>query len=536
MRRPIALAWLLLVLPSALVAAESPAGRSVVLIRAAADQGPALVASGFTLTAEIDGGFLALLAGEDLARLTAAGHPHVVVAADDPATDILVRYAPDGTADVEPLTPECEILHREPGLAIMRLPADERRVLPPLCGVQRVFRHPLRYPAAPWTGPAAKDLIAADPAIAAMVAEVADAWLLEHVQILEDFGTRHSQSAQGAAASLWLRDQFLAYGYTDVSLHSYNSWNDNVVCVKPGAVAPDTYVVIGGHYDSISFGADPEDAPGADDNATGTVCVLAAARAMAPWTFEHSVVFIAFSGEEQGLYGSTAWATAAADSGLDIAGVVVLDMLGYVKPGTTAEIDIIFNAASEPLRAVVDEAVALYVPDHLAVDGQLPPGAGSDHVSFWNAGYRAVMFFEDSVNYSPYLHTANDLIGPSVNDIPYLNRNVRTAIATTAMLARPWPAPSPAEDLPPAAVYLQAQPNPFNPLTTVRYAVPRPGHLELDIHCLQGRRVARPLAGAVAAGPGSVVWNAADLPSGVYLARLRLDGEVLRAVKLTLVR
>jgi len=166
--------------------------------------------------------------------------------------------------------------------------------------------------------------------------------------------------------------------------------------------------------------------------------VLAAARAMIDHDFEYSVVFLCFSGEEQGLLGSEAWASQAADQGMDIVGAVILDMLGYRQAGDTADIDIISNGASEDLRELVDTAIADYVPDHVAVDGSLPFGASSDHASFWNNGYRSVLFFEDSGDYSPYIHTANDVMGTSVNDLAFMDRNVRTAVATLAALARPF--------------------------------------------------------------------------------------------------
>lgn len=415
-------------------AAPATVDRSLVYIRTAGENGPSLTGAGLELATEIPGGFLAFLTDADLADLTAWGIAHVIVAKDDPATEVLIQYEVGAGDRITPLADDAQILHRERDFAIVRMPYDEERILSCLPDIQRVFRRPLRFVSTPWEGPAPDKLRSADPAIAAMVETVTQGWLQDQVQILQDFGTRHSQQNGGLLASYWLRDQFLAYGYTDVTLHSYNTWNDNVVCVKPGTVTPEKYVVIGGHYDSIT--STPAVAPGADDNATGTVAVLAAARAMADYEFEHSVVFLAFSGEEQGLYGSAAWASEAAAAGLDIVGALVMDMLGYRAAGDAADIDIISNASSQPLRDLIDEVITLYVPDHVAVTGSLPFGASSDHASFWNNGYRAILFFEDSGQYSPYIHTVNDIIGPSVNDVAFMNDNVRTAVAATAALAR----------------------------------------------------------------------------------------------------
>jgi len=416
--------------------APAPAEHSLVYIQVAEEHGPSLTSAGLELAAAIPGGYLAFMTPADLTALAAWGLDHRVLAEDDPSTEVLVQYAVGQGDRATPLAADAEVLWRQQDFMIVRLPHDEDRLLSCLPDIQRIFRRPLRFVSRPWDGPDAASLRSADPAISEMVATVELGWLQDQVQVLEDFGTRHSQQNGGLLASYWLRDQFLAYGYTDVSLHSFNNWNDNVVCVKPGLVTPEKYVVIGGHYDSTA--GNPAVAPGADDNATGTVGVLAAAHAMIDHDFEHTVVFLAFSGEEQGLYGSAAWASEAAAEGLDVVGAVILDMLGYRAAGDAADIDIISNSASQPLRDLVNEAISLYVPEHVAVTGSLPFGASSDHASFWNAGYRAVLFFEDSGQYSPYIHTANDLIGPSVNDMPFMTLNVRTAVATTAALARPF--------------------------------------------------------------------------------------------------
>lgn len=512
------------------------AERSIVYLQVPIDQGPVLTESGFELAAEVPGGYLAFLPPAGLSRLVELEIDHVVIGPDLPQTDVYVRWA-DGAGDrIEPLVDDMEILHRDRDFAVMRLPTDQDRLLPPLHDTRFVFRHPLRFVTRPWEGPEPGQLRTADPLIEAMVETVTDEWLLEQTQTLEDFGSRHSQHENGELASFWLRDQFLSYGYLDVTLHSYNDWNDNVVCIRPGTVTPEKWVVIGGHYDSIGYWWQPGVAPGADDNATGTVGVLAAARAMAPHEFEYSVAYLAFSGEEQGLHGSTAWADLAASTGMDIEGALITDMLGYRHSSSPINIDIIFNTASQPLRDLIDDVVALYVPAHAAVDGYLPSGAASDHVSFWNAGFRSILFFESSQAYSPYIHSPQDLIGPSVNDIPFMNLNVRTVVAATAALAQPVSGSTSVEPAPLAVAQLRAYPNPFNPQTSLSYALPREGHAVLSVYDAQGRLVARPLAGRTPAGAGLAHWNADGQASGLYLVRLELDGEVLKTAKLTLVR
>jgi hypothetical protein len=81
---------------------------------------------------------------------------------------------------------------------------------------------------------------------------------------------------------------------------------------------------------------------------------------------------------------------------------------------------------------------SLYVPDLPVVDGALPGGASSDHASFWAHGYDAILFFEDTDNYSPYIHTANDIVGLSYNSSTLAERCVKVAVGLVASLAQPF--------------------------------------------------------------------------------------------------
>lgn len=87
----------------------------------------------------------------------------------------------------------------------------------------------------------------------------------------------------------------------------------------------------------------------------------------------------------------------------------------------------------------------------------------------------------------------------------------------------------------PAAGTLSARPNPFNPATTLDFALARPCRIRLEVHDLAGRRVARLLDGDLAAGPHHVTWRPVATASGVYVARVSGAG-INRAVRLVLVR
>src|SRR5205814_2480179 len=95
----------------------------------------------------------------------------------------------------------------------------------------------------------------------------------------------------------------------------------------------DRIYVVSGHYDSRASNIQDaaSDAPGANDDASGTAVVMELARVMSKRSFDATLVFLAVAGEEQGLLGSGHWATAAAEKKLAIAGMITNDIIGNTR-------------------------------------------------------------------------------------------------------------------------------------------------------------------------------------------------------------
>jgi len=91
------------------------------------------------------------------------------------------------------------------------------------------------------------------------------------------------------------------------------------------------------------------------------------------------------------------------------------------------------------------------------------------------------------------------------------------------------------ETIPEKYSLFQNFPNPFNPVTTIRFAIPEKSHVELRVYNMLGEVVAVLAADEFAAGEYSIQWNATDLPSGPYLYRLQTDRFVATR-KLTLLK
>lgn len=268
-----------------------------------------------------------------------------------------------------------------------------------------------------------------DPFVQGLLDQVSATNITSSVQHLQNYGTRNAYHAQSVVAQNWIRDQFVNLGLT-VELQDFNmpsgSASDNVIATLTGTKYPNEYIVVGAHYDSYTGGPV---APGADDNASGTAGVLEIARILASHTFDRSIIFCAFSGEEYGLYGSEAYAERAALLGMDIHGYFNLDMIGYLKPGnTTIKSSLIYPAGAQELADFYLEVADTYLPDFEVSPGYLS-GGDSDHTSFNNNGFMGIFPFEAVPDYSPYIHTTNDIVGPSYN-----NEN-QAAIFTKAALA-----------------------------------------------------------------------------------------------------
>lgn len=226
--------------------------------------------------------------------------------------------------------------------------------------------------------------------------------------------------------------------------------------------------VFGGHYDSInSDRMDGEgDAPGADDDASGTAVILEMARVLAGVPLEADVYLCAFDGEELGLFGSDRFAEKLKSDGVAVAGMVTNDIVGasvgpdgvkrdYIRCFSRAveegtEIDRNFRnygAATEGASRQIarfaeylgrkDESLAtvklIYRQDRF--------GRGGDHISFNNRGFPGIRFTEAAENYRHQHQNVREVDGVRYGDLiefmdfEYLTRVARLNAAIAAHCA-----------------------------------------------------------------------------------------------------
>ena len=192
-----------------------------------------------------------------------------------------------------------------------------------------------------------------NPEIAKMVKEVSAKNIQATIRWLVLFGTRSTLSDQNdpnrgiGAARDWIYGEFKKISADcgnclTVEKQSFlqpkaarvpePTTLTNVVATLKGTTDPDRVYVISGHYDTMcSSPTDGKcDAPGANDDGSGTAAVIELARVMSKRKFDATIVFMTVAGEEQGLLGSTYFAQQAADKKMNIEGMLDDDIVGGV--------------------------------------------------------------------------------------------------------------------------------------------------------------------------------------------------------------
>lgn len=283
--------------------------------------------------------------------------------------------------------------------------------------------------------------------------------LMATVQALSAFHTRNSLSAGVHEAAQWLQGQFdgipgCKSERMEYVLPAGRRIPKDTPCVQVLAVIPgqtDDRVLIGGHLDSLNLAGPAETAraPGANDDASGVAVALECARLMAGRQWRNTLVFVGFTGEEQGLHGSRALAKRATEEGWRIVGVLNNDTVGCSANLAGQSDKQRVRVFSDDDPASGSRELARYAA--WVVAQQEGPfrvklvlrrdrfGRGGDHTPFAEAGFPAVRFIEVFEEYARQ-HTGDDL--PEHVDPQYLAKVTAANLAVLSALANAGPPPS----------------------------------------------------------------------------------------------
>lgn len=286
-----------------------------------------------------------------------------------------------------------------------------------LAWILRITRMPLRSHSGPL------------PAISPAQSELADR-LATHVKFLSGtIGERNVERANSLRAALeYARTDFRRNAYA-ASEHPYSLQGhevSNLEAILPGSGSENESVIVGAHYDSVSGTV------GADDNGTGVAAVLELARMLQGSKLRKSVRFVLFVNEEPPYFqtdtmGSLVYARQLRRDNVAVSAMISLEMLGYYSdspasqkypallgmfyPGRGNFIGFVGESNSPDLvrRAVRRFRETTSFPSEgVAAPAEWPGVGWSDHWSFWQANYPAIMITDTALFRNPYYHTPRD--------------------------------------------------------------------------------------------------------------------------------
>lgn len=274
--------------------------------------------------------------------------------------------------------------------------------------------------------------------------------IMSTVQGLQDLGTRHYQTAQGAQAATVVATLWAGYGAarSDFSVERIqHAWaQDSVIATIRGAVHPEEIVVIGGHLDSIN-GADTSNAPGADDNASGIAVVSEVLKVLTDINFrpQRTLKFMAYAAEEVGLRGSGEIATDLAANGAAVNGVLQFDMTGY--SGSSKNMYFVTDYVNPNATAFLKRLIAEYNGSgaHAITWGETQCGyACSDHASWTRKGFPSAFPFESAfADYNRAIHSPNDLVANQDSSGRHQERFAKLGVEFAIEMAKSANVPQP---------------------------------------------------------------------------------------------
>lgn len=275
-----------------------------------------------------------------------------------------------------------------------------------------------------------------DPEIAKMIKEISAQRIEADIRKLVSFGTRNTLSEQDnptrgiGAARDWIYQEFLKISKEcgnclDVQKEAFvqpkanripePTTLTNVFAILNGKTDSTRYYVVSGHYDSMCTSPTDAkcDAPGANDDASGTAVSIELARVMSKRKFDATIIFMAVPGEEQGLLGAANFAEKAKQSKMNLEAMFTNDIVGGV---TTLK-----NSQFRKRVRVFSEGVPSDETEQQAATRR-SVGGENDSASRQLARYIKEQSDRYLKNFSPWLIYRRDRYGRGGDHIPFVER------------------------------------------------------------------------------------------------------------------
>jgi len=263
--------------------------------------------------------------------------------------------------------------------------------------------------------------------------------------------SRYVKDEGNQLAAKYLATKFQAAGFTVSFIPEGKPGLRNVVAFKKGSELGHETALFGAHYDSVNYKTPGVDAPGVDDNGSGTACLLSIAEALKGHTPKRSIALVGFNSEEEGLLGSHAFVQSVVEKKEhpelgDIKAAIIADEVAF--PGRKQfSNQAIFETVGTVggVQSLIDTfAHSVNESDGSTVSGFSVNnwGFGSDHMSFLNAGIPAMLLIErdDEWHADEFAHSSQDVFQPSevgALSMDYGARMTRLGLRSFAQLANP---------------------------------------------------------------------------------------------------
>lgn len=258
-----------------------------------------------------------------------------------------------------------------------------------------------------------------------------------------------------AASAAWIHDQLTSSGYTQIN-ESYverGSRTPNMEVVVPGTTHASEIILVGAHYDAF------QGTPGADDNASGVAAVLHLARIFRTKPQPRTLRFVLFVNEEPPAFwtkdmGSWVYAKQCRAANDNIVAMISIESIGFYSDKPNSQMypkpldmaypttgDFIALVSNYGSRSLNKHALSVFrATTQFPSEGASPPGifpgvGWSDHWSFWQEGYSAMMITDTATFRNPFYHTPQDT--PATLDYNRMSRVVEGIDRIVTDLADP---------------------------------------------------------------------------------------------------
>lgn len=364
--------------------------------------------------------------------------------------------------------------------------------------------------------------------------------LRQTVLDLQNFGSRYALRDGGnLEVAEYIVNRLNGYGVTAAVDSFYESGNNWLVggydqyfynvkgVLQAENPVDDSVVLIGAHLDAIAVLPDYsglfEYAPGADDNASGVAVLIEIARVLHEHRFvpRRDIHFMAYDGEELGLFGAVHDAWVRQDQHDKIVAMLNNDMVSY-QPDDDWKVTLhwydnavdLVNRAAEVCSEFTDIQSVIPAPDANA------DARSSDSYAYYQQGFRAVFAIE--YNFSTSYHTDRDVADS--NNYAYHAHITRYNLAMLNEFAGPLEATSIAQN---AVETMRVYPNPVQNQAMVQFSLSQPANMEIAILDLSGRCVKRWPSRNFPAGANLVEMDFSELSAGIYFCQFYGENQQL---------